>query len=253
MLIKIDPVTGKHINNAFGTGVDYIKIRTDLLATPLYDVDDISFDPVSGQLYAIANGTAASPSVGDRLVTINKSTGAVTDIARITKSTGGNLDDVEGLSFYGDGGLYATTGYHSATGDTNKLWYLDKDTGVATEASGPGHPDHLQRLRGRGLPGRLAEHGRHPQQRGGDRAHRQHRRPRVVRPGRRRRAGCRRAGPGGRRGLRHAHGSGAAVCDTTDAIGNYRIYGLTNGTSYNVTADAGHHPGRLCADHAHRR
>ena len=32
VLIKIDPVTGKHINNAFGPGVDYIKIRTDLLA-----------------------------------------------------------------------------------------------------------------------------------------------------------------------------------------------------------------------------
>ena len=133
VLIKIDPVTGKHINSAFGAGVDYIKIRTDLLATPLYEVDDISFDPVSGSLYAVANGTSASPSVGDRLVTINKSTGAVTDVARITKSTGGNLDDVEGLSFYGDGGLFATSGYHAATGDTNKLWELDKDTAIATE------------------------------------------------------------------------------------------------------------------------
>ena len=131
MLIKIDPVTGKHINNAFGTGVDYKKIDTSALA--VYDVDDISFDPVSGSLYAIANGTSASPSVGDRLVTINKSTGAVTDVARITKSTGGNLDDVEGLSFFGDGALFATTGYHAATGDTNKLWYLDKDTAIATE------------------------------------------------------------------------------------------------------------------------
>ena len=96
-------------------------------------MDDISFDPVSGSLYAIANGTSASFSTGDRLVTINKSTGAVTDVARITKSTGGNLDDVEGLSFYGDGALFATTGYHAATGDTNKLWYLDKDTAIATE------------------------------------------------------------------------------------------------------------------------
>ena len=103
-------------------------------------------------MFAIANGTTTSFSAGDRLVTINKSTGAVTDVARITKSTGGNLDDVEGLSFYGDGGLFATTGYHAATGDTNKLWDLDKDTAGRHRDGGPGHPDHLQRLRGRGLP-----------------------------------------------------------------------------------------------------
>ncbi len=30
-------------------------------------------------------------------------------------------------------------------------------------------------------------------------------------------------------------GGGAAVCTTTDSLGNYRIYGLTNGAPYNVT------------------
>ena len=143
-------------------------------------MDDISFDPVSGPLYAIANGTSAGPLIADWLVIVNKSTGAVIYIARITKSTGGNLDDVEGLSFYGDGGLYATTGYHSAVGDTNKLWDLNKDTAFATQAGGPGHADHLQRLRGSSLPRRLVEHLDHPQQRSAHRFHRQHRRPRLV-------------------------------------------------------------------------
>ncbi len=235
MLIKIDPVTGKHINNAFGAGVDYIKIRTDLLATPLYEIDDISFDPVSGSLYAIANGTSASPSVGDRLVTINKSTGAVTDVARITKSTGGNLDDVEGLSFFGDGALFATSGYHAATGDTNKLWYLDKDTAVATEravlgtqttyndyeavacqggslstASTPSNPVETALTASIGDRVWSDVDGQGDQDSG-------------------------EPGLGGIEVCATPTGGGATACDTTDAFGAYRIYGLTNGASYNVT------------------
>lgn len=235
VLIKIDTITGKAIQNAFGAGVDYIKIRTDLLATPLYEVDDISFDPVSGSLYAIANGTASSFSVGDRLVTLDKSTGAVTDIARITKSTGGDLDDVEGLSFYGDGGLYATTGYHAATGDTNKLWELNKDTAVATETAVLGTQTTYNDYEAVACQGGALSTDVVPSnevQTGftasigdfvwsdvdGD--------------------GVQDAGEPGLAGVEVCAtptGGGAAVCDTTDIDGNYRIYGLTNGASYDVT------------------
>ncbi|MBK9094355.1 MAG: hypothetical protein IPM84_16595 [Anaerolineae bacterium] len=234
VLIKIDPVTGKHINSAFGTGVDYIKIRTDLLATPLYEIDDISFDPVSGSLYAIANGTSASPSVGDRLVILNKSTGAVTDVARVTKSTGGNLDDVEGLSFYGDGGLYATTGYHAATGDTNKLWELDKDTAIATEAAVLGTQSTYNDYEAVACQGGSLSTGSTPSNQVetaltasiGDRVWSDVDGDGVQDPGE--------PGLGGIEVCATPTGGGAAVCDTTDAFGNYRIYGLTNLATYNV-------------------
>ncbi len=233
VLIKIDPVTGKHINNAFGAGVDYKKILTDVLA--LYEVDDISFDPVSGSLYAIANGTSASPSVGDRLVILNKSTGAVTDIARITKSTGGNLDNVEGLSFYGDGGLYATSGYHAATGDTNKLWELDKDTAIATQAAVLGTQTTYNDYEAVACKGGSLSTTSTPSNQVetalsasiGDRVWSDVDGDGVQDPGE--------PGLGGIEVCATPTGGGATVCDTTDAFGDYRIYGLTNGASYNVT------------------
>ena len=251
VLIKIDPVTGKHINSAFGTGVDYIKIRTDLLATPLYEIDDISFDPVSGSLYAIANGTSASPSVGDRLVTLSKSTGAVTDVARITKSTGGNLDDVEGLSFFGDGALFATSGYHAATGDTNKLWYLDKDTAIATERAVLGTQLTYNDYEAVACQGGSLSTASTPSNQVetaltasiGDRVW-------SDVDGQ----GDQDSGEPGLGGIEVCATptlGGATVCDTTDAFGAYRIYGLTNGVSYNVTLTPGHHPGRHDADHAY--
>ncbi len=242
VLIKIDPVTGKHINGTFGVGVDYIKVRTDLLATPLYEIDDISFDPVSGSLYAIANGTSASFSVGDRLVTLSKSAGTVSDIARITKSTGGNLDDVEGLSFYGDGGLFATSGYHAASGDTNKLWELDKETAVATQVAVLGTQSTYNDYEAVACQGGSLSTSTTPSNvvetslsaSIGDRVWADINGDSVQDAGE--------PGLGGVEVCATPTGGGAAVCDTTDAFGAYRINGLTNAASYNVATTPATYP-----------
>jgi len=80
VLFQINPATGLRVANAYGAGVDYIAINTSTLATALYDVDGITFDPVAETLYGIANDPTANIGLGDRLVTINKTTGAVTDV-----------------------------------------------------------------------------------------------------------------------------------------------------------------------------
>ena len=193
----------------------------------------------TGALYAIANATSTDPGVGDRLVTLNKATGAVTDIARITKSGGGNLDDVEGLTFFGDGGLYATTGYSSATGDTNKLWEIDKLTAVATEAAVLGTQVTYNDFEAVACKGGTVSGGTAPSNEAqtaltgsiGDRVWADLDADGVQ--------------DGGELGLAGVEvcatptGGGAAVCDTTDVNGAYRIYGLTNGATYNAALTPG--------------
>ena len=145
ILFQINPVTGFHVENAFGTGLDYVVLRTDLLPTPLYDVDDIAFNPITDELYGIANTTATVSGGGDRLIKINKATGAVTDIGRITDAaTSSSQDDMEGLSFLGDGTLYGTTGSPPpANANPNALWKIDPATAVATKLNAfPAHDDY---------------------------------------------------------------------------------------------------------------
>ena len=253
VLIKIDPVTGKHINSAFGAGVDYIKIRTDLLAIPLYEIDDISFDPVSGSLYAIANGTSASPSVGDRLVTINKSTGAVTDVARITKS-GRQPGRRRGPELLRRRRPLRHLWLPRRHGRHQQAVVSGQRHGDRHRESGPGHADHLQRLRGRGLPGRHAQHGLHTQQPGRDRAHRQHRRPRLVRC-RWRRPWARywrqrRAGPGRHRGVRHPYPRRRHSVRHHRRLRQLPHLRPDQRRKLQRHPHAGHHPGRHDADHA---
>jgi hypothetical protein len=104
LLFKINPATGAHIPNAFGAGVDYVTIKSDAIG--LEDIDDIAFDPETGELYGTSND-----SDEDRLILINKETGVVTNIGVMT---GG--EDMEGLSFWGDL-LVGTTGANSSDVD----------------------------------------------------------------------------------------------------------------------------------------
>lgn len=132
LLLKIDPATGLHVEDAFGAGEDYVVLDTSPLS--VYDIDDIAFDPVSGVLYGVANSPDDGSGADDRLVTINTSTGAITDIDRLTTADGGDdIDDMEGLSFDADGTLHATTGNDGNNNTNNKYWTIDPDTGVATE------------------------------------------------------------------------------------------------------------------------
>ncbi len=128
VLFQINPATGLRVANAFGSGLDYVTINTASLATSLYDIDGITFDPASGVLYGIANDPIANIGLGDRLVIINKTTGAVTDIgpfAQVLESGTTIITDMEGLSYLAGVGIIGTTGDSiAATGERNALWVM---------------------------------------------------------------------------------------------------------------------------------
>ncbi|MCI5121800.1 MAG: hypothetical protein D3908_11535, partial [Candidatus Electrothrix sp. AUS4] len=118
LFFRIDPTTGAHVPNAFGTGIDYVEIDTSVLPDDLNDIDDIAIDPLTGQMYGVAN----SAGKNDHLVKIDKYTGAVEDVG-IFALAGGRVTDVEGLGFYNDGRFYATTGTASENSDHSDTFY----------------------------------------------------------------------------------------------------------------------------------
>ena len=120
LLFQIDPSTGAHIPDAFGMGIDYVVI-TSTLAVMRSDIDDISIDPSDGQMYASAN----NGGIMDRLVIIDSSTGAVTDVGAF------GVGDMEGLSFDDNGQLLGTTGVDGFA-DSNRLYDINIGTGVAS-------------------------------------------------------------------------------------------------------------------------
>jgi len=135
VLFQINPTTGARVANAYGAGVDYIPIATNTLTPALYDVDDIVFDR-SGVLYAIANDSTANIGLSDRLVTLNKATGAITDIAGFIDAADGTtaVTDVEDLAFLVGFGLLASTGDASTTSaQRNTVWTVDADTAAMTQ------------------------------------------------------------------------------------------------------------------------
>ena len=131
VLLKINPTTGAHIPDAFGPGKDYLVVPAPLSEPSYKNVDDLSFDPTTGKLYATINDSGT----GGLLAIIDKDTAALTEIATYADlGTPGNwVDDIEGISFFNDGTLYASTGNNGPDNkDTNKLWQIDKQTGNAT-------------------------------------------------------------------------------------------------------------------------
>ena len=97
VLIQVDISTGQAIDDAFGAGVDYVVVEK---INGLDDIDDIAISTDNGLMYAIQNEDGED----SRLITIDKFTGATTDI--------GDLDvpNVEGLGFYPDGRLLGVNG-----------------------------------------------------------------------------------------------------------------------------------------------
>jgi outer membrane protein OmpA-like peptidoglycan-associated protein len=95
------------------------------------DVDGLSFDPRSGELFAVVRYEAAG--FNDVLIRVNKSTGAVVpdafgnnvDYVEIT----GTADDVDDLAIDLDGTMYAIS---NDNGVNNALVTIDKVTGAAT-------------------------------------------------------------------------------------------------------------------------
>ena len=113
VLIKIDMTTGAHVPNAFGAGLDYVPIPPIGGNTI---TDDIAIDPTTGIMYAAVNGGG----VTDRLIRVNKLTGATTDIAAIT------VPDIEGLGTDPTGQLWGTSGTQGI------LYEINKVTGVGS-------------------------------------------------------------------------------------------------------------------------
>ncbi len=113
ILFQIDMTTGAHVPNAFGAGVDYVVIQPVLGYTL---VDDLAVDPTTGTLYASINAGGST----DRLITVNKATGATSDVALIT------VPDIEGLGTDVSGQLWGTSGTQGI------LYEIDKFTGVGS-------------------------------------------------------------------------------------------------------------------------
>ncbi|MEM7350489.1 MAG: C25 family cysteine peptidase [Acidobacteriota bacterium] len=119
--------TGEFLPDAFGTGEDFVEITGSGSDDIGNQVDDIAFDPDDdGQLYA---------TDGDELYSVDKTTGTTTLVAdlRVGSTTGTDILDMEGLSFDDSGQLYGTTGTSGPAATRNRLWTIDKATGVATQ------------------------------------------------------------------------------------------------------------------------
>lgn len=113
VLIQIDMNTGAHVPDAFGAGIDYVEIQA-IAGSNL--VDDIAVDPTTGVMYATTNSGGST----DRLVTVNKLTGATTNVALIT------VPDIEGLGTDPSGQLWGTSGTQGI------LYEINKATGVGS-------------------------------------------------------------------------------------------------------------------------
>ena len=130
LLFRIDVATGRFVPNAFpdrfhsGQFVDFVEVDA---IDSLDDVDDIAFNPITGVLYGIINEGSDTVS---KLAVIDAVSGDITVIGDFADSGGNMVQDVEGLSFFNDGDLYASTGKSGPT--TNGLYRVDKTMGQMT-------------------------------------------------------------------------------------------------------------------------
>jgi uncharacterized repeat protein (TIGR01451 family) len=119
LLVKINPSTGELV--PFANGDTYKVVTAPDSPHPAYqDLDDIAINPVDDALYGIWNDSAE----GD-LVIIDKMTAVAKTVAAFSAR------DMEGLSFFNDGQLYASSGANGS-GDSNVLYRVDKTTNTVT-------------------------------------------------------------------------------------------------------------------------
>ncbi len=115
LLFQIDPATGKYIQNAFGTGIDYVVVD----GSGVYqDIDDIAVSPTNGNMYTVGNDGSQ-----DQLLTINKYTGSVNVVvANLTQQ------DVEGMGYFNDGTFWGTVGTSPGS-----FWEINPSSGNMTD------------------------------------------------------------------------------------------------------------------------
>ena len=123
LLVRLDPVTGLVVPNAFGTGISCVSIHRPSGNTNLRDIDDLAFTP-NGILYGIANANVVADT---HIVVIDysatASAGSTIDLGAIEYSPGTYLEDVEGFSIDKTGAAWAHTGSQITTHDT--MWRID--------------------------------------------------------------------------------------------------------------------------------
>ncbi len=118
VLVEIDPATGAASN------------PVTILSTAgvgLGDIDDFAIDTDDATLYAIANNGGS----GDRVVIINRITGAVTDVGPTAPAA-----DVEGLGYNPYGQLMGTSGSGA------QLWDFNETTGAASNPRNLNYGDY---------------------------------------------------------------------------------------------------------------
>ncbi len=121
LLFAIDRGAGTFIADHFGTNEDFVKIIGTRVKV---DVDDIAFNPYTGQLLGI-NGQGNGDST--RYISIDPATGTATVLSYV------GVGDFEGLGYYNTGELYGTTGIVDAAGyHDNTIYQIDRNTGAGT-------------------------------------------------------------------------------------------------------------------------
>lgn len=128
LLFQLDPATGALKPGTFN-GADYVPIGINRNRED--NVDDISFNPVTGVLYGLANRGGGSGT----LITIDKQTGTVQEVGLLVDATDPTnpIEEMEGLSFFNDGQLYGSTGDEGLdNNERNHLFHIDVATGKAT-------------------------------------------------------------------------------------------------------------------------
>ncbi|MBO6574172.1 MAG: T9SS type A sorting domain-containing protein [Rhodothermales bacterium] len=113
-LVQIDPASGRVVEDAFGSGKDYVRVSFG--STDVH-VDDIAISPTTGDFVAVVTDAAENST----LVSIDRQTGVATTIAPLA------TQDLEGLTFDPAGRLFATPG-----GDGPNMVEIDLATGNAT-------------------------------------------------------------------------------------------------------------------------
>jgi len=103
--------------DANGNPIGFVEIGyfTGSDGNELHDIDDLAFNPFTGQLYGVANRSGGSVT---HMVEIDPATGNVVDLGPIQTTTDcdgdgttpDNLSDVEGLSIDLQGRIWAVTG-----------------------------------------------------------------------------------------------------------------------------------------------
>ena len=118
-LIKIDPDTGGIVPGAFANGADFVEIAA---VNGLQDIDDITISPITGEIFAIANGGGA-----DVIVKIDRLDGSTTLVGNP------GISDIEGFSSFQSSNTFAAvTGDNSSNGNGDKFLSIDSNTGQAT-------------------------------------------------------------------------------------------------------------------------